>query len=72
MTKAVLEGENEGTLERTVTTIPSLGLAVPATLHASLMARLDRLGPAKQVAQVGAALGREFSYATRRGLRTAI
>ena len=45
-------------------TIPSLGLAVPATLHASLMARLDRLGPAKQVAQIGAALGREFLYAT--------
>jgi predicted ATPase len=64
MTKAVLEGENEGTAERTVATIPSLGLAVPATLHASLMARLDRLGPAKQVAQIGAALGREFPYAT--------
>jgi class 3 adenylate cyclase/tetratricopeptide (TPR) repeat protein len=37
--------------------------AVPATLHASLMARLDRLGTsAKQTAQVGAAIGREFSY----------
>jgi DNA-binding response OmpR family regulator/class 3 adenylate cyclase/tetratricopeptide (TPR) repeat protein len=36
---------------------------VPATLHASLLARLDRLGPAaKQVAQIGAAIGREFSY----------
>jgi hypothetical protein len=32
-------------------------------LHASLMARLDRLGPAKEVAQIGAAIGREFSYA---------
>ena len=64
MTKAVLERESEGTAERTVATIPSLGLAVPATLHASLMARLDRLGPAKQVAQIGAALGREFPYAT--------
>jgi class 3 adenylate cyclase/tetratricopeptide (TPR) repeat protein len=63
MTKAVLEGENEGTPERTVATIPQ-GLAVPATLHASLMARLDRLGPAKQVAQIGAALGREFPYET--------
>jgi len=39
------------------------GLNVPATLHASLMARLDRLGPAaKEVAQVGSALGRQFSY----------
>jgi predicted ATPase len=36
---------------------------VPASLHASLMARLDRLGPAKEVAQFGAAIGREFSHA---------
>jgi predicted ATPase len=38
-------------------------LAVPASLHASLMARLDRLGPTKEVAQIGAATGREFSHA---------
>jgi predicted ATPase len=38
-------------------------LAVPASLQASLLARLDRLGPAKEVAQVGAAIGREFSHA---------
>ena len=37
-------------------------LAVPASLHASLMARLDRLGSAKEVAQIGAAIGREFSH----------
>ena len=37
-------------------------LAIPATLQDSLMARLDRLGTAKEVAQLGAALGREFSY----------
>ena len=37
-------------------------LAVPASLHASLMARLDRLGPAKEMAQIGAAIGREFSH----------
>ena len=36
---------------------------MPASLHASLMARLDRLGPAKEVAQIGAAIGREFSHA---------
>ena len=37
--------------------------SVPATLHASLMARLDRLGPAaKDVAQNGAAIGREFGF----------
>jgi DNA-binding winged helix-turn-helix (wHTH) protein/predicted ATPase len=37
-------------------------LAIPATLHASLMARLDRLASARQVAQIGAAIGRDFSY----------
>ena len=38
-------------------------LSVPATLHASLMARLDRIGPAaKEIAQIGATIGREFSY----------
>ena len=42
--------------------MPRPSVAVPATLHASLMARLDRLGPAKEVAQVGAAIGREFPY----------
>jgi class 3 adenylate cyclase len=35
---------------------------VPVTLRASLMARLDRLGPAKEVAQIGAVLGREFGW----------
>jgi class 3 adenylate cyclase/predicted ATPase len=63
MTKAVLEAESEGAPERTAATIPSAILAVPASLHASLMARLDRLGPAKEVAQIGAAIGREFSHA---------
>jgi class 3 adenylate cyclase/predicted ATPase len=62
MTKAVLEAESEGEGRRTVAAVPSPALAVPASLHASLMARLDRLGPAKEVAQVGAAIGREFSY----------
>jgi class 3 adenylate cyclase/predicted ATPase len=38
-------------------------LAIPATLHDSLLARLDRLVPVKEVAQIGAALGREFSHA---------
>jgi tetratricopeptide (TPR) repeat protein len=57
MTKAVLEAEGEEADERA-----SPSFAVPASLHASLMARLDRLGPAKEVAQVGAAVGREFSH----------
>jgi predicted ATPase len=63
MTKAVLEAESEGEARRTAAAIPSPALAVPASLHASLMARLDRLGPAKEVAQIGAAIGREFSHA---------
>jgi predicted ATPase len=63
MTKAVLEAESEGAARRTVAATPSPILAVPASLHASLMARLDRLGPAKEVAQIGAAIGRELSHA---------
>ena len=62
MTKAVLEAEDEGEARRTASAVPSPMLAVPASLHASLMARLDRLGPAKEVAQIGAAIGREFSH----------
>ena len=61
MTKAVLEAGGEGAAMAAA--VPSPALAVPASLHASLMARLDRLGPAKEVAQIGAAIGREFSYA---------
>ena len=63
MTKAVLEAAGEGAAERAVGAIPSSSIPVPASLHASLMARLDRLGPAKEVAQVGAVIGREFSHA---------
>ena len=63
MTKAVLEAETEGDAQQTTGAVPSSALAVPASLHASLMARLDRLGPAKEVAQIGAAIGREFSHA---------
>src|SRR5271165_6290376 len=63
MTKAVLEAEGEGAARRTVAAVPSSALAVPASLHASLMARLDRLGPAKEVAQIASAIGREFSHA---------
>jgi class 3 adenylate cyclase/predicted ATPase len=63
MTKAVLEAEGEGAAARAIAAVPSPSLAVPASLHASLMARLDRLGPAKAIAQIGAAIGREFSHA---------
>ena len=62
MTKAVLEAKNEGAARQTAAAVPSSALAVPASLHASLMARLDRLGLAKEVAQVGAAIGRQFSH----------
>ena len=62
MTKAVLEAEGEGDARRIAGAVPSPALAVPASLHASLMARLDRLGPAKEIAQIGAAIGREFSH----------
>jgi class 3 adenylate cyclase/predicted ATPase len=41
---------------------PLAPLAIPSTLHDSLLARLDRLAPVKEVAQIGAAIGREFSY----------
>jgi class 3 adenylate cyclase/predicted ATPase len=63
MTKAVLEAQSESEAQHTAATVPSSAVAVPASLHASLMARLDRLGSAKEVAQIGAAIGREFSYA---------
>ena len=60
MTKAVLEGEREA--RRAVAAEPTSLVAVPASLQASLMSRLDRLGPAKDIAQVGAAIGREFPH----------
>jgi predicted ATPase len=60
LTKAVLESANASA--QIVATPPS-SLAVPPTLHASLMARLDRLGSgAREIAQMGAAIAREFSY----------
>ena len=61
LTKAVLESGAQGTAA--LSAVPHPALSVPATLHASLMARLDRLGPAaKDVAQKGAAIGREFGH----------
>jgi class 3 adenylate cyclase/predicted ATPase len=64
LTKMVLESgllqEHEGRYELTGPLPP---LAIPTTLHDSLMARLDRLATVKGLAQLGATLGREFSYA---------
>ena len=63
LTKTVLQS---GLLEDTPSGYrlsgPLSQLAIPATLQDSLMARLDRLGPAKEVAQVGAVIGREFGH----------
>jgi predicted ATPase len=62
MTKAIMEAGAECTV-RSAASIPAPSAAVPPSLHASLTARLDRLGPlAKEVAQLGAAIGRNFSY----------
>ena len=68
MTKAVLEAETESEAQKAAAAVPSSNLSVPPSLHASLMARLDRLGSAKEVAQVGAAIGREFSHALLAGV----
>jgi predicted ATPase len=60
MTKAVLEFGGDSAA---IGSIPASSLSIPATLHASLLSRLDRLGPmVKQVAQAGSAIGRKFSY----------
>jgi class 3 adenylate cyclase/tetratricopeptide (TPR) repeat protein len=52
LTRSLLEGGSAG----------QIGHEIPATLHDSLMARLDRLGPAKEIIQIGAVIGSEFSY----------
>jgi class 3 adenylate cyclase len=64
LTKMVLEsGLLQVREDRYELTGPLPPLAIPATLHDSLMARLDRLAAVKSLAQLGAMLGREFSYA---------
>jgi class 3 adenylate cyclase/tetratricopeptide (TPR) repeat protein len=69
LTKTLLEGtllrEADG---QYVLSSPLPTLAIPSSLHDSLMARLDRLGTVKEVAQIGAAIGREFSYDTMKAL----
>jgi predicted ATPase len=63
LTKTVLESgllrERDG---RYVLDGPLPPLAIPTTLHASLMERLDRLASVRDLAQIGAAIGRQFSY----------
>ena len=68
LTKAVLESgllREEG--DRYALAGPLPALAIPSTLQDSLMARLDRLASAKEVAQVAAVIGREFPHAAARG-----
>jgi class 3 adenylate cyclase/tetratricopeptide (TPR) repeat protein len=63
LTKAVVEsGVVVDAGDRYTATGPAAPLAVPTSLHASLLARLDRLAPTREVAQIGAALGRSFSH----------
>jgi predicted ATPase len=64
LTKAVLErADQERRVASVLSATPLPALAVPATLHASLIARLDRICPAaKEVAQICSVLGREFTY----------
>jgi class 3 adenylate cyclase/tetratricopeptide (TPR) repeat protein len=64
LTKAVLEGaDGHNRVVAVLSASPVSALVVPPTLHASLIARVDRLGTAaKEVAQVGSVLGREFTY----------
>jgi class 3 adenylate cyclase/DNA-binding winged helix-turn-helix (wHTH) protein/predicted ATPase len=66
ITKAVVESAWLQEQDRQTEALPTL--AIPATLHDGLIARLDRLGTAKGIAQVGATIGREFSYALLRGI----
>jgi class 3 adenylate cyclase/tetratricopeptide (TPR) repeat protein len=60
LTRAVLESDDA----------KPAGREIPATLHDSLMARLDRLGPAKEVVQIGAVIGSEFSYQLLRAVHS--
>jgi predicted ATPase len=63
LTKAVVESDvltHAG--DRYTAARPATPLAIPASLQASLLARLDRLAPVREVAQIGVALGRQFSH----------
>ena len=62
LTKAVLEGGGRDTGHEYGSSASQPRHAVPATLHASLLARLDHVASVKETAQIGAVIGREFSY----------
>ena len=69
LTKTVLESDllqDAGDHYELIGPLPPL--AIPATLHDSLLARLDRLAPVREIAQIGATIGREFSHALLAGV----
>jgi class 3 adenylate cyclase/tetratricopeptide (TPR) repeat protein len=69
LTKMVLDsGFVREAQDRYVLTGPLPALAIPTTLQDSLMARLDRLGPSRDLAQLGAVLGRECTYEVLRAV----
>jgi tetratricopeptide (TPR) repeat protein len=69
LTKMVMDsGFVREAQDRYVLTGPLPALAIPATLQDSLMARLDRLGPSRDLAQLGAVLGRECTYEVLRAV----
>ena len=79
LSKEVIEGVSERTggvplfVEEVTRLLLERGVeggaqTIPPTLQQSLAARLDRLGPAREIAQIGAVLGRSFSYALLRGV----
>ena len=70
LTKMLLESEAlQAVNSHYELTAPLSAVSIPVTLQDSLMARLDRLGSAKGVAQVGAVIGREFSYDVLQAIR---
>jgi class 3 adenylate cyclase/predicted ATPase len=62
LTKSVIEAQSLGELPADLTTERLALTSIPASLQDSLLARLDRLGDAKRIAQLGAIIGREFNY----------
>jgi predicted ATPase len=74
MTKAMLEAENESAAQQTVAAAPSLSRPIPSSLHASLIARLDRLDPRRNwLFAIGSATWaalRDTTGATARALLT--
>jgi class 3 adenylate cyclase len=70
LTNAVLErSDGEAGVAAVLSASPAATMAVPPALLASLIARLDRIGPiAREIAQIGAVLGREFNYSLIEGV----